>query len=386
MVPGTESACPRPTPLTPQPSPRAPRPAPPATIAANISRHTTNSFSEPDPNGSPRMGLLISAFWNRDERRLRAGWRLLIQFIVFIVVAAGGQLGVALAFGRKSTIGLGVMSVLYLAGEAGAAWIIARFIDRRRFAAYGLHINFAWWLDLAFGLLVGALMISGIFLVEWLAGWVTVSAPLPPVSGTPLLTAILVALLFFVAVGFNEEFMFRGYHIRNLAEGLLGRRIGPRAAIATAWFISAALFGLAHAVNPGATAVSSINIMLTAGGVLGLAYVLTGELAIPIGIHITWNFFEGTVYGFAVSGTSPDASLIHLEQGGPKLWTGGAFGPEAGLLCTISCTIALVLVALWVRTRHRELAFDTDLARYTPRVRSQESTISEQPVQEATNV
>jgi uncharacterized protein len=118
---------------------------------------------------------------------------------------------------------------------------------------------------------------------------------------------------------------------------------------------------------------------------LGLAYVLTGELAIPIGIHITWNLFEGTVYGFAVSGSAPEASLIHLEQGGPKLWTGGPFGPEAGLLCTISCTIALALVALWVRARHGQLRFDADLACYTPRPRKQEPTIAERQLPEATN-
>ncbi len=189
---------------------------------------------------------------------------------------------------------------------------------------------------------------------------------------------MLIEFLFFIAVAFNEEFIFRGYQIRNLAEGLVGRRIGPRTAIAAAWFITAALFGLAHAINPGATAISSINIMLTAGGLLGLSYVLTGELAIPIGIHLAWNFFEGPVYGFSVSGTSSDASLLSLSQGGPKLWTGGDFGPEAGLLCTISCTIALVLVALWIRARGRKLAFDTELARYTSRVRSQRSTADEQ--------
>jgi hypothetical protein len=148
---------------------------------------------------------------------------------------------------------------------------------------------------------------------------------------------------------------------------------------AAAWFITAALFGLAHVINPGATAISSINIMLTAGGLLGLSYVLTGELATPIGIHLAWNFFEGPVYGFAVSGTSSDASMLNLTQGGPKLWTGGDFGPEAGLLCTISCTIALVVVAVWVRGAHGRLGYDTKLACYTPRVGSQQLAVNEQP-------
>jgi uncharacterized protein len=324
------------------------------------------------------MRQLLIPFWNFDERRLRAGWRMVIQFVAFILAAVAAQ-GVVLAtFGKGSSRGTALMAVLYLSFETGAAWLLARFIDRRRFADYGYHVNRGWWLDFAFGLAVGALMISAIFGVEWLAGWVTVTAPAPSKDGMPLPVAVLAALLMFIAVGFVEEYMFRGYHIRNLAEGFVGRRIGPRTAIASAWFLSAALFGLAHALNPGATAISSINIMLTAGGLLGLAYVLTGELAIPIGIHITWNFFEGSVYGFAVSGTASDVSLIHLEQGGPQLWTGGAFGPEAGLLCTIFGTCALALVVLWVRARNRQLAFDSDLAHYTPRVRAQVPAIADQ--------
>jgi membrane protease YdiL (CAAX protease family) len=323
------------------------------------------------------MGRLLTPFWNRDERRLRAGWRLVIQLITFIIAAAAAQLLVLAAFGKGSARGMALMAVLYLAFEAGAGWLVARFIDRRRFADFGYHVNRGWWLDLAFGFLLGGLMLSGIFVVEWLAGWVTVTGPAPPKSGVRLPTAVLIEFLFFIAVAFNEEFIFRGYQIRNLAEGLVGRRIGPRAAIAAAWFLSAALFGLAHAINPGATAISSINIMLTAGGLLGLSYVLTGELAIPIGIHLAWNFFEGPVYGFAVSGTPSDASLLNLTQGGPKLWTGGDFGPEAGLLCTISCTVALALVAFWVRARNGRLRFDTDLADYTPRIRRQGLGIAE---------
>ncbi len=99
---------------------------------------------------------------------------------------------------------------------------------------------------------------------------------------------------------------------------------------------------------------------------LGLGYILTGELAMPIGIHFTWNFFQGYVFGFPVSGSSTGSSVIAIQQGGPALWTGGAFGPEAGLVGILATALGCILILLWVRWRYGKLQLQSRLAVYIP--------------------
>ena len=118
-----------------------------------------------------------------------------------------------------------------------------------------------------------------------------------------------------------------------------------------------------HAANPNASLVSTLNIA-GAGLFLGLPFVLSGELAISIGLHMTWNFFQGNVYGFPVSGSDAGPTFIAIQQAGPQWATGGAFGPEAGVIGLVAIALGCLLTLAWLRWRTGKLRWRTELAEY----------------------
>jgi uncharacterized protein len=325
------------------------------------------------------MSWVKAIFWNSQERRIRAGWRLPVQFILFVAaLVASGIVGQLLGKGPRSVAG---SSAVYLLGVIAVIWLVARFIDRRRAADYGFHLTADWWKDAGFGVLLGVVLMAGIFVAEWLFGWISVSRS--SMSGVESARVLALSLFAFLAVAIGEESTSRGYQLRNLAEGIAGRWVGPKVAIVAALLISSSIFGLLHAMNPHATLVSTLSITL-AGVLLGLPLVLTGELAISIGLHLSWNFFQGTVFGFPVSGNDPGSRLLISEQVGPERWTGGAFGPEGGLIGIVAILCGCVFVVAWVKLRGRNLAIDVALARYEPRrirIAAPETlTVSEEPL------
>jgi len=232
-------------------------------------------------------------------------------------------------------------------------WFAGRFLDRRRFVDFGFHINQRWWIDFGFGLSLGAVLMALIFLIELAAGWISINGTFVTQNPeTPFLSAIIIPLILFLVVGFYEELFSRGYHLTNLAEGLSGKIIKPRTAILLATLLSSAVFAYLHSSNPHANLASTLNIGL-AGIFLAAGYVLTGELAIPVALHISWNFFQGNVFGFPVSGNNfQSATFIQINQSGPALWTGGLFGPEAGLLGTGAMILGIIITLVWIRKQY----------------------------------
>ncbi|HKJ34165.1 MAG TPA: hypothetical protein VKA34_20200, partial [Balneolales bacterium] len=90
------------------------------------------------------------------------------------------------------------------------------------------------------------------------------------------------------------------------------------------------------------------NIM-AAGVMLALPFILTGRLSMSIGIHMAWNFFQGGVFGFAVSGLPFRYSILQITHNGPLLWTGRFFGPEAGFAGVLGILLLIVVQLLYIK-------------------------------------
>ena len=148
-------------------------------------------------------------------------------------------------------------------------------------------------------------------------------------------------LFMFLAVAVGEEVLFRG---------IVFRMIDDRWGTAVGLIASALIFGFVHITNSNATVWSSLAIAVEAGLLLGAAYKWSGTLWLPIGIHWSWNYFQGPIFGFAVSGNGTQSLITPVIQGSDWL-TGGSFGAEASIPAfALGLALAIVFLLLPRRT------------------------------------
>jgi membrane protease YdiL (CAAX protease family) len=303
---------------------------------------------------------ILDIFWNRDLHRLRLLFRLALYITVILLGLIGLPLFVSLT-GTYALFGSRIAYGLFQAGLAFlAVWVCGRFLDKRAFVAFGFRIDRQWLRDLAFGLALGALLMAAIFLFEWALGWIRISAFFGTNSALSSIPTRAFfwnqfgqSLVFYFLADLAEELFFRAYPFTNLSEGLRNKRVSKEQAAWLAALLTSAVFGLAHLSNPHASWVSTLNIFF-AGIMLTLGFIYSGQAALSIGLHFTWNFFQGVVFGFPISGTLSPANLIRIEQHGANLLTGGPFGPEAGLVGLAAMIIGSILITLYFK--HRQAA------------------------------
>lgn len=199
----------------------------------------------------------------------------------------------------------------------------------------GLRIDIHTWVNLGVGVIIGFLVMVGIFAVEWGSGVLQVNGVHAPDTG------FLGWLLILIIAAFWEEFIFRSLMLNGLQVIVRKRWL--------AVIIMAIFFGLAHAGNPNASALSvfgnSVGSLMYAVAFLG-----SGRIWMPIGLHFAWNFFQGPVLGFPVSGIDM-GGLVQQTSVGSDLIAGGGYGPEAGLVGMAFRFVAIGLLIGWLAWR-----------------------------------
>jgi len=182
---------------------------------------------------------------------------------------------------------------------------------------------------------ISALVMGGIFCAEWALGLLRVRGLQPP----NLRWMVRLPVLAFLA--FTEEAIYRSLMLNGLLVLLRKRWL--------ALIVMAAGFGLAHAGNPSASALSVLGNVVD-GMIYGVAFLGSGRIWLPWGLHFAWNVTQGPVLGFPVSGLDM-GGLVRQIPTGNALLTGGSYGPEAGLVAMAFRVVAIALLVGWLSRR-----------------------------------
>jgi hypothetical protein len=220
---------------------------------------------------------------------------------------------------------------LQLIGALIAIFILCKYIDKKRVKSLGFELS-NYKKDLLKGFFWGAGLIFFGFLVLYLGNYITI------IDTNFSTFNWLSYIALFAVVAINEEIIVRGYVLSNLM-----------ASMNKYWALlaSAVLFSAMHLGNENSSLLSTINILL-AGILLGIYTIHTRNLWFPIMMHFAWNFFQGPVLGFEVSGIKME-SVIDQKITGNPLITGGDFGFEGSLLLTVMMVISTIYLHLKYR-------------------------------------
>lgn len=277
---------------------------------------------------------------------IKKGWLRVLLFLIayFLVTIFGATLvGIvaAFAFPNPGELNLFYTTIL-LSFFVGLLLVLffRKTFDRQSFISLG----FAWkgfGKERTAGFVTGILLISAMATVLWLMNlmqWFTVDADIQGMF-------LVIGLLVIIAVG--EELVFRGYILNNLMQSI------PKEA---ALILSAVLFAVFHSLNPSFNLIAFINIFL-AGILLGTNYIYTKNLWFAIFFHFSWNFFQGPVLGFQVSGIELP-TLLQQNIKGSMLLTGGQFGLEASWLATVAMSITVIILYFIFQKKYSTIAVE----------------------------
>jgi hypothetical protein len=226
-----------------------------------------------------------------------------------------------------------------LMGTLLTVWLSRKYVDRKSFKSLGFSKGFIRK-DIFTGIVFGFVIMFLGFVCLVLTKQIFIQR----IQFLP--SEILLSFGLFIFVAIAEELLLRGYILNNLMTSFNKN---------TALVISSIVFSLLHAANPGFNLIGMFGLFI-AGLFFGLGYIYTKGLWFPIALHFSWNFFQGTIFGFNVSGKDT-YSLIITKNNAFNIWNGGSFGFEASLLSILFQIIAISILVIIFKPRLRSNQF-----------------------------
>ena len=281
------------------------------------------------------MPVLKTFFFNSDQR-LRNGWWILLFVVLFLLSRA---VYTPVSQGLKQMgVGPAWLEPLRFLFVLLVTWACLR-LRRQHLDSVGLGIDRRWIAQMAIGVGLGAAAILAIVGMIWLSGGVQWQLD-PERSAADL----GYGLYLFLCVALFEETLFRGFLFQRLVDG---------AGFWIAQAVLALLFAAGHWGNPGMQGATEVvaSIDLALGAImLGLAWQRTGSLALPVGLHLGWNWAQGHLLGFGVSGFDYTGWFQPVFQGRPQWLTGGEFGPESSVFAIVVDVVMIAVLWRWKGT------------------------------------
>jgi membrane protease YdiL (CAAX protease family) len=294
-------------------------------------------------------------FFFNEHGRIRSGLRFLIFQLLFVAFGFPFGLGIELflrnlsiPYEKGGVLSFVVPSFILLSLALFFGWLCGKFLEGLPFRALGAWFTKNWLRDFGSGLIIGAASIAIAVLLAILLGGMRLQI-YETSDSSAIFSTLGGSLVVFIIAAAAEEAYFRGYILQTFARAHL-------AWVAIA--MTSLFFASAHLNNQNAGWLSTANTIL-AGIWFAIAYLKTRNLWFPFGIHLAWNWLQGAFFGIPVSGvtTLTTAPLMQQTDKGVQLFTGGDYGIEGGIACTIAIIISAILIwfAPFIKPTHEML-------------------------------
>lgn len=282
---------------------------------------------------------------------LRSGWKIVLTIILMFAlmnvlsILIGIILGIIATNGiltelsdiESSSLYFSVSIILQNIALILSSIIMWKSFDKKEAKLMGIINIKEGYKELGIGLFLGGMTITIVGIVLLLLGEVRLVNSL---SKPNISYELVIGLMAFIAVGFGEEIFGRAYCMSVLKQTrnkyiVLG--------------ISAVVFAAMHLGNNGINFLALINLFLV-GILFGYMFMKSGNVWMPIGFHITWNYFQGYILGFQVSGNEVNG-IYQLQNSVNSYINGGTFGPEGGIIVTLILIITFFIVGVLYKNR-----------------------------------